>query len=111
LDEHNEILLGGSVERFAYASKISSDPRMVQEMLDTWYTIWHDILLITTESEASIQNIDRQEDLEKVVKNINPTTVKNTLAALKRAEELIRMNANLKLTVENLLLQLPSINK
>jgi DNA polymerase-3 subunit delta' len=111
LDEHHEILLGGSVERFAYAAKISSDPLMVQEMLDTWYSIWHDILIKITESEATIQNMDRQEDIEKVVKNINPKTVKNTLASLKRAEELIRMNANLKLTVENLLLQLPSLNK
>jgi DNA polymerase-3 subunit delta' len=111
IDEHNEILSGGSVERFAYASKISSDPLMVQEMLDTWYSIWHDILIKITGSQASVQNIDRQEDIENVVRNVDPSTVKKTLASLKRAEELIRMNANIKLTIENLLLQLPSINQ
>ena len=111
LDDHNEILQGGSVERFAYASKITSDPLLVQDILDTWYSIWHDVLLKSSGSQATIQNIDRQEDIDKVVKDVDPSAVKNALASLKRAEELIRMNANLKLTVENLLLQLPSLIK
>ncbi len=109
LDEHQEILKGNSVARFAYADRISKNPMMVEALLDTWISLWHDLLLLTGKSGAPLQNIDRQADLEQIGKAIDLETARFTVDLFRNAHQLLKENANLKLTLEDLLLQLPTL--
>jgi DNA polymerase-3 subunit delta' len=109
LDEHMQILSGNSVRRFAYADQLNKDPRKVEELLDTWISIWQDILHQSGQSQMPLQNIDREEDIQRILQQVNLTTARNSLALFQRAHQLLSKNANLRLTLEDLLLGLPTI--
>ncbi len=110
LDEHLEILASNSVQRFAYADQLSEDTRKVRELLDIWISIWQDILHQTNYSTIPLQNIDRKEDIQHILDQVDRTTARNSLAQFRRAHQLLAENANLKLTLEDLLLGLPTIS-
>jgi len=107
LNEHRQILQGNSVERFTYASKYGKDSRMVNKIIDTWSSLWHDIMLQSGKSQTPIQNIDRSNEIGQIANKVDLSTAKNTLNFFLRAHSLLLNNANLKLTFEDLLLQLP----
>jgi len=107
LNEHRQILQGSSVERFSYASKYGKDAQMVKKVIDTWSSLWHDIMLQSGKSRAPIQNIDRSNEIDQIVARVDLGTAQNTLNFFRRAHSLLLNNANLKLTFEDLLLQLP----
>ncbi len=109
LDQHFEILTGDSVARFAYANQLVKDPAMVQEMLNTWSSIWHDILLQIGKSDTPIRNIDREREIQDIISSIDLQDAKSAVKLFQRAHGLLQKSANLKLTVEDLLLQLPTI--
>jgi len=109
LDEHLEILASNSVRRFAYANQVSKDPSKVRELLDTWISIWQDILHQGSQSHIPLQNIDRGEDVQRILDQVDQAAARDSLALISRAHQLIGQNANLKLTLEDLFLGLPSI--
>lgn len=110
LDQHYEILKGDSVARFAYANQLVKDSVMVQEMLNTWSSIWHDVLLQAGKSDTPIRNIDRDGEIQTIVNAVDLQNAKSAVNLFRRAHGLLQKNANLKLTVEDLLLQLPTIH-
>lgn len=110
LDQHYEILKGDSVARFAYANQLVKDSVMVQEMLNTWSSIWHDVLLQAGKSDTPIRNIDRDGEIQTIVNAVDLQDAKSAVNLFRRAHGLLQKNANLKLTVEDLLLQLPTIH-
>jgi DNA polymerase III subunit delta' len=110
LNQHNEILGGDSVARFAYANQLVKDPSMVQELLYIWSSIWHDVLLQAGNSDTPIRNIDRDGEIQTITNALDLQDAKSTLNLFRRAYSLLQKNANLKLTVEDLLLQLPTIH-
>ncbi len=107
LDDHLQILAGNSVDRFAFAADITSDSQHVQELIDVWFSLWHDILIKTSGASSPINNIDRESDLRSICMEIDLAAAKRTLGLIKRAQGLLVKNANLKLTIEDLFLQLP----
>lgn len=109
LDELIEVLRGNSVERFAYAERISKKPENINSLLEIWISFWHDLLLQSGNSQTSLQNIDRQQDLDRIGNKIDLETAWNTVELFRKAHLLLEENANLKLTLENLLLQLPTL--
>ncbi len=109
LNDHLQIVQSNAVNRFLYAAKYEKDPRMVQKIISIWISLWHDILLQTGNSQAPLQNIDRAEEIERFVSRVNISTAKKTLDHFRRAHSLLQDNANLKLTFEDLLLQLPRL--
>ncbi|MEJ2412874.1 MAG: hypothetical protein P8Y34_07760 [Anaerolineales bacterium] len=109
LDELIEILRGNSVERFAYADRISKKPENINSLLEIWISFWHDLLLQSGNSQTPLQNIDRQQDLDRIGNKIDLESAWNTVALFRKAHLLLEENANLKLTLENLLLQLPTL--
>ena len=82
---------------------------MVQEMLNTWSSIWHDILLQVGKSDTPIRNIDREGEIQDIISSIDLQDAKSAVRLFQRAYGLLQKSANLKLTVEDLLLQLPTI--
>jgi DNA polymerase-3 subunit delta' len=109
LDQHIKILSTNSVERFAYAEKVSKKTQNIGELIEIWFSLWHDILIQAGNSGAPIRNIDRGDDIHKILKSIDLSTAKQTLELFRQAHALLRNNANQKLTLEDLLLQLPQM--
>jgi len=109
LDDLLDLMAGNSVERFLYANKMTRDPGQVLEILDTWYSFWHDILIKAGNARFPINNIDREDDLQKILQEIDLHSAKNAVQLIKNAVHLIKANANLRLTIEDLLLQLPTL--
>jgi DNA polymerase-3 subunit delta' len=107
LDDHVDIIRSSAVDRFLYASKYEKDIEMVQTIITIWISLWHDVLLQSGNSHIPIQNIDRSSEIDQIVKQVDLPTAKRTLNLFRRAYSLIQENANLKLTFEDLLLQLP----
>ena len=97
------------MERFAYASRFEKDPKMVGKVLDLWISLWHDILLQAGKSQAPIQNIDKMNEITQITNKIDLSTAQKTINSFRRAHILLLDNANLKLTFEDLLLQLPEL--
>lgn len=109
LDEHLQLLGANAIKRFAYADKVSKDPRKVEELLDTWISIWQDILHQGGHSEVPLQNIDREGDIKMIIDQVNLADTRKSLSLFQRAYRLLNENANLKLTLEDLMLGLPTI--
>jgi DNA polymerase-3 subunit delta' len=110
LDEHFKILSGNSIKRFAYAEQLNKNPQKVQEMLDIWISLWQDILHQGSQSKTPLQNIDREQEIHHLLKEVDLSMARNTLSLFQRAHRLLDLNANRKLTLEDLLLGLPTIS-
>ena len=82
---------------------------MVQEMLNIWSSIWHDILLQVGKSDTPIRNIDREGEIKAIISSVDLQEAKSAVKLFQRAHSLLQKNANLKLTVEDLLIQLPTL--
>jgi hypothetical protein len=104
-----DILRSSPIERFAYAEKLSKNNSKVDSLLDIWISFWHDILLQSGNSGAPLQNIDREQDIQLVLKEVDLETARETVNLFRRAHQLLEQNANTRLTLENLMLQLPGI--
>jgi len=107
LNEHYQILTSNSVRRFSYASKVEKDPLLAHDIINIWSGLWHDVLLKIGQSTAPLQNIDQSDQINQIVDQIDLQIAKDTINNFRRAHLLLLNNANLKLTVEDLLLQLP----
>lgn len=107
LKEHYQILTSNSVGRFSYASRVEKDPLLAYDIINIWGGLWHDILLQIGRSKAPLQNIDQSDQINQIVNQIDLQIAKDTINKFRRAHFLMLNNANLKLTVEDLLLQLP----
>ena len=109
LNDHHILMAGNAVERFSYVSKIEKDPSLALDLIDIWSSLWHDILLHSSHSSAPLQNIDQEDTIKHIALQIDRKTAQNAINSFRRAYELLLDNANLKLTIEDLLLQLPRL--
>jgi DNA polymerase-3 subunit delta' len=107
LDQHKVILKNSIVDRFHYAGEISKDSKRVRAMVDCWGTLWVDVLRVAGKSNAPLQNIDRIDEIQDIAGKVDLQETRRIISQLQRTHHLLDINANLKLTVENLFLQLP----
>lgn len=109
LDQQMLTLGDNTVDRFLYASQISKDTKQVLAMVNTWSSIWIDVLHLVGKSDAPLHNVDRLDDIQKIADLVDLQDAKRIINHFQKAADLLNINANLKLTVENLFLQLPTI--
>lgn len=107
LGELNRLLGSSLIERFEYAEKLADDPGAVQEMLDLWTGWWRDVLLLAAGSSAALTNIDARDALADHARRFGLARSSAMVDALRRAGERLRRNANPRLTLEVLMLDLP----
>ncbi len=111
-------LLGKSkAERFNYAASFrSSKKESLQEVreraietLETWLSLWRDVMILAFEADASAQNPDRQSDLERLAVNIHPEQVVNAVRGTANTLQAIQQYANIQLAMETLMLDMPRL--
>ncbi|MFQ5814343.1 MAG: DNA polymerase III subunit delta' [Anaerolineae bacterium] len=108
LDEMMELLGQGRVERLEYAQRLSQNPEAVPDLLHLWLSWWRDLLLVASESSAGIINVDREDTLRAQAQQYSLGQVRDFVEALRAAVWRLEHNANTRLTLEVLMLSLPT---
>jgi DNA polymerase-3 subunit delta' len=108
LDEMIALMAQGRVERLEYAQQLSHNSEAIPELLHLWLGWWRDLLLAAGGSSAGIINIDREDILRAQAQRYSLSQVRNFVEALRVAAWRLERNANTRLTLEVLLLSLPT---
>jgi len=98
-------------ERFAYAAQMaaqfSQNRGLVQEVLDLWLDYWRDLLLVKAGRSDTITNIDRLAMLVGIAKGYSLAQIKAVINSIQAAGEQLGQNANPRLVLEVLMLDIP----
>jgi DNA polymerase-3 subunit delta' len=94
------------VGRFNYSEEIANHPEL-QLILEIWQSWWRDVLLLVEGSSVTPVNIDRQEDLESISFQVSPEEARRALMAVRRTIEALGKNANTRLALDVMLLEMP----
>ncbi len=107
LDDLDRLLTASTTERFRYAEKLARNPVATQETLDLWIGWWRDVLLLAAEADASLTNVDRKSALRAHARRFGVERSGAVIEALRSAVDRLKRNANARLTLEVLMLDLP----
>ena len=98
-------------ERFAYAAQLavqfSQNRGLVQEELDLWIEWWRDLLLVKSGCSDIIINVDLEASLIEVAMSYSLAQIKAIISSLQAAGGQLRQNANPRLVLEVLMLDIP----
>jgi DNA polymerase-3 subunit delta' len=120
-DEMMDILQGGRLERFQHIEKLTSawerdqkrggeHPRLrAIEVLENWVSLWRDAMLLAYHTTAEHRNADRLQDIESLVGAIPPVQISENLGRIEQLKEDLNRNANVRLAMETLMLDLPRL--
>jgi len=107
LDALDQLVGAPIVERFRYAETLARDPVATQETLDLWIGWWRDVLLVAADADASLTNVDRLNGLRDHARRFGWAQSSAVVEALRSAAKKLKQNANPRLTLEVLMLDLP----
>jgi DNA polymerase-3 subunit delta' len=107
LDELESLLTASTTERFRYAEKLARDPVATQETLDLWLGWWRDVVLLAAGADAPPTNVDRQNALGDHARRYGVERGAAMVEALRGTADHLKRNANLRLALEVLMLDLP----
>ncbi len=106
-----EIIDADYEERFTYASKLATqfgqNRRIVQEVLDLWLDWWRDLLLVKADCSDTVTNVDRLTTLHEMAEGYTLGQIKVFINNIESAGEQLKQNANPRLVLEVLMLDIP----
>ncbi len=116
MDDLLELLPAGRKERFHYSEKITRVGKKdrgqaksaMLEGMAYWLSFWRDVMLIGTESDTQITNIDLRESVHHTAEEVAPREAARAMSVLERAFKRVRM-ANLQLMLDVILLDWPVV--
>ena len=97
----------GRVDRLAYASNLSRNPKLARETLDFWMSWWRDVLLLTADAQVVLTNIDRMDSLRQHTNQVTLHQTQRVVAQLRYIISSLDQYVNPRLAMEVLLLSLP----
>jgi DNA polymerase-3 subunit delta' len=114
-DEELDRLLGvitaGGEERFAYAARLAArftqNRGLVYDVLDLWLDYWRDLMLVKIGCRDMITNVDRRDGLVAMAHGYRLGQIRDFMESLRAAGEQLRQNANPRLVLEVLMLDVP----
>ena len=100
------------IERFKQAEKLSKSAEALGLLLNTWLTWWRDLLILshataTTTAANPVINIDRLDQLTKLAQLWSSDEIEASLRRTADTIAHINRNVNMRLSLENLLLNYP----
>lgn len=117
LTDMDSLLASSMDERFSYIAKLedhrkNADPRKnAESVINLWLLWWHDLLLVKNNCSESITNIDFTAVFEKWARVLDIVDIKIFINCLQNSLSLILKNANIRLTLEVLMLDMPETGK
>ena len=103
-----QILESSVTERFQYAQTLSGDRVATLETLALWIGWWRDLLLTAAQADAPLTNVDRQGELHHYARRFGVNVGAAALRAMRNTAARLRQNANARLALEVLMLDLPA---
>ena len=111
LDSLLDIVDADYEERFTYitqmANQFSQNRGLVYERLDLWLDWWRDLLLSKVGSTDNITNVNRLDSLSDMAKKYSLAQIRGFISSILAASEQLRQNANPRLALEVLMLDMP----
>jgi DNA polymerase-3 subunit delta' len=107
LDYHERLLSCNRAQRFEYAEKLAKDKEALQSTLQTWSSLWRDVLMRAAGSVAPLVNLDRTDEVARLAARFGVYTANDMVAAIQNTSDLLDRNVNSRLAIEVLLLDLP----
>ena len=110
LSELHTLLSAGRVERFAYADGLSKNRGELSSTLELWECWWRDVMHVAAGANTSITNADRHEDVVLVADSLTVREAARAVSSVRTAQTSMVHNANARMVLEVLLLDLPRIS-
>ncbi len=114
LDDMVELIPGSLAARFAYLDSMlegkdtETQRVLALDALEQWASLWRDAMLKSYQAEGVLpRNIDREQDLEDIVRRIDVGTIGRVLSEAESVRAAILQNANVRLALETWFLDLP----
>jgi len=111
LDKLLDIIKVDYEERFAYANQLatqfSQNREITLEVLGLWQEWWRDLLLVKVGLSKAIINIDLSDTIVDQAKGYSLTEIRTFINDIQAAGEQLRQNANSRLVLEVLMLNMP----
>lgn len=111
LDQMVTLLYADLPTRFDTAQTLAEDDAALQQLLAYWRTGWRDILLLQSNTQKGLTYIEKREALEAIADQTDVRITSQLLRTLGEAQTALRQNANTRLLVEWLMLQLPTLDQ
>lgn len=108
LDDQQNLLASNRHDRFEYAQKLGKDKPEFRQVLLTWSSLWRDVLLRSARANSSIENSDREQQIDVLAKNLDLDSIHRFLTALQLTLSMLETNINTRLAAEVLLLDMPN---
>lgn len=119
LNEHFQLLSDTRTERIRYvntfvrglsdAASPSAARAEAANLVSLWVGIWRDVMLRLYGQGNSICNVDRDAELATMQAAVDIDQVEGALLAMERTLDALHKNANTRLALETLMLDLPRI--
>jgi len=102
-------------ERFAFASRLATqfnrNRGQVQDRLSLWLDWWRDLLLTKVGSLDNVTNADRLETLSENAGGYSLEQIRGFIGSIMEASDQLKRNANARLALEVLMLNVPEKKK
>jgi len=93
--------------RFLWADQLSRDAEQVPAVLDVLTSWWHDVLMLASGSGIQVVNLDRRTALEARAARYGVEVAQQVLRGIRDTRWRLEHNANRRLALEVLMLDLP----
>ena len=105
-----ELLSFSRVRRFAYVDDLRKDRQQAVTTLALWEGLWRDVMITSVDTNGTeISNIDYKTEIHEVASQIDITNIVKTLSAIHKTQRALHKNANARLALEVLMLQIPLV--
>ena len=106
-----DLLSLSRVSRFAYVDEMRKDREQAVITLVLWEGWWRDVMIVSAGTEnVDISNVDYKNEVNKVASQVSAANIANTISAIRNTQQALNKNANARLALEVLMLQIPTIN-
>ena len=99
---------GSYQARFSWADQLSRKPDRVPAVLNVLSSWWHDVLVLVSGSGVQVANLDREPVLQEWAARYDVKSVRQVLRGIRDTEWRLAHNANRRLALEVLMMDLPS---
>lgn len=109
LDDALRLLSASRHERFRFAERESKNRNDLKQILQTWMSLWRDLMIVSEGAPLPLINLDYQSQLERLAVQVSAAIAQKCIAGLDLSLDRIEKNANPRLLLEVLLLDWPFI--
>lgn len=102
-----ELLTASRRVRFAYADKVAKSRETARPVLLAWLSLWRDIMLAAGNADTPLNNLEFESQIHRLGEVTGWLKAQACVAGLERALRQLDSNVNLRLLIENVLLDWP----